>query len=52
MNPQDYKIYLFNGFALSVSMTNIETYLRITLLLLSIAYTLFKILKDDKNEKL
>jgi len=33
-------------------MTNIETYLRITLLLLSIAYTIFKLLKNDKNEKL
>ena len=52
MNWQDYKIYILNGFALSVSMTNIETYLRITLLLLSIAYTLFKLLKNDKDEKL
>ena len=52
MNLQDYKIYIFNGFALSVSMTNVETYLRIALLLLSIAYTLFKLLKNDKNEKL
>jgi len=52
MNWQDYKIYILNGFALSVSMTNIETYLRITLLVLSIAYTLFKLLKNDKNEKL
>ena len=52
MNWQDYKIYILNGFALSVSMTNIETYLRITLLVLSIAYTLFKLLKNDKDEKL
>jgi len=52
MNWQDYKIYILNGFALSVSMTNIETYLRITLLVLSIAYTIFKLLKNDKNEKL
>jgi hypothetical protein len=52
MNLQDYKIYIFNGFALSVSMTNVETYLRIALLVLSIAYTIFKLLKNDKNEKL
>jgi len=52
MNWHDYKIYILNGFALSVSMTNIETYLRITLLVLSIAYTIFKLLKNDKNEKL
>ena len=52
MNFQDYKIYIFNGFALSISMTNVETYLRIALLLLSIAYTLFKLLKNDKDEKL
>lgn len=52
MNLQDYKIYIFNGFALSVSMTNVETYLRVTLLVLSIAYTIFKLLKNDKNEKL
>ena len=52
MNLQDYKIYIFNGFALSISMTNVETYLRITLLLLSIAYTMFKLLKNDKDEKL
>ena len=52
MNLQDYKIYIFNGFALSVSMTNVETYLRITLLVLSIAYTIFKLLKKDKDEKL
>ena len=52
MNFQDYKIYILNGFALSVSMTNIETYLRITLLVLSIAYTIFKLLKKDKDEKL
>jgi sRNA-binding regulator protein Hfq len=52
MNWHDSKIYLLNGFALSVSMTNIETYLRITLLVLSIAYTIFKLLKNDKDEKL
>lgn len=52
MDIQDFKIYFFNVFALSVSMTNVETYLRITLLVLSIAYTMFKLLKNDKNEKL
>lgn len=52
MNWQDFKIYLLNGFALSISMTSVETYLRITLLVLSIAYTIFKLLKNDKDEKL
>ena len=52
MNWHDSKIYILNGFALSVSMTNIETYLRITLLVLSIAYTIFKLFKNDKDEKL
>ena len=52
MNWHDSKIYVLNAFALSVSLSNVETYLRITLLILSIAYTLFKLLKDDKNEKL
>jgi len=51
MNWHDSKIYLLNGVALSVSLTSIETYLRISLLVLSIAYTIFKLLKNDKNEK-
>lgn len=51
MNFQDYKIYILNGFALSVSLTSVETYLRISLLVLSIFYTIFKLLKNDKNEK-
>ncbi|CAB4204239.1 hypothetical protein UFOVP1384_39 [uncultured Caudovirales phage] len=51
MNWHDYKIYILNGVALSVSLTSIETYLRITLLVVSIFYTIFKLLKNDKNEK-
>ena len=51
MNLQDYKIYVLNGVALSVSLTSVETYLRISLLVLSIAYTIFKLFKNDKNEK-
>ena len=51
MNFQDYKIYVLNGVALSISLTSVETYLRISLLVLSIAYTIFKLLKNDKNEK-
>jgi hypothetical protein len=52
MNWHDSKIYVLNAFALSVSLSNIETYLRITLLVLSIAYTIFKLFKNDKDEKL
>ena len=51
MNFHDYKIYLLNVVALSVSLTNVETYLRITLLVVSIFYTIYKLLKNDKNEK-
>jgi hypothetical protein len=50
MNIQDYKIYILNAVAISVSLSNVETYLRITLLAVSIFYTIFKLLK--KNEKL
>jgi hypothetical protein len=52
MNFQDYKIYILNAVALSISLTSVETYLRITLLTISIFYTIFKLLKNDKNEKL
>ena len=51
MNFQDYKIYILNAVALSVSLSNVETYLRITLLAVSIFYTIFKLLKNNKNEK-
>ena len=51
MNFHDYKIYLLNVVALSVSLTNVETYLRITLLVVSIFYTVYKLIKNDKNEK-
>jgi hypothetical protein len=52
MNWHDYKIYLLNAVALSVSLSNVETYLRITLLVVSIFYTIFKLLKKDKDEEL
>jgi hypothetical protein len=51
MDFQDYKIYLLNAAAFSISLTSVETYLRIALLALSIFYTIFKLLKNDKNEK-
>jgi hypothetical protein len=52
MNWHDSKIYVLNAFALSVSLSSLEAYLRITLLILSIAYTMFKLFKNDKDEKL
>ena len=55
MNIGDVKLYALNITALSVSMTNIEDYLKILLLLVSIGYTLSKWvgLKDELylNEK-
>jgi hypothetical protein len=49
----DTRIYLLNGASLALSMTNIETYLKITLLLVTIGYTLHKWihLKQNKNGK-
>jgi hypothetical protein len=49
----DTRIYLLNGASLVLSMTNIETYLKITLLLVTIGYTLHKWihLKENKNGK-
>jgi hypothetical protein len=53
VNVTDARIYLLNTGALMLSMTNIETYLKITLLLVSIGYTLHKWihLKDNKDGK-
>jgi hypothetical protein len=53
VNITDARIYLLNGTSLMLSMTNIETYLKIALLLVSIGYTLHKWihLKQNKNGK-
>ena len=52
MNIGDVKLYALNINALSVSMTNIENYLKVLLLLVSIGYTLSKWvgLKDEEKK--
>jgi hypothetical protein len=42
MNFTDLKIYTLNSIALMLSMTAIEPFLKITLLVLSIGYTIHK----------
>jgi|TARA_B110000259_G_C13909993_1_gene360478 hypothetical protein len=54
MNMGDVKLYALNLTALSVSMTNIENYLKVLLLLVSIGYTLSKwvgLKQEDKEEE-
>lgn len=52
MDLQDLKIYGLNAFSLAVSFTNIELILRITLISLSIGYTIAKWYKlNDNNDK-
>jgi len=53
VNVTDARIYLLNTGTLMLSMTNIETYLKIALLLVSIGYTLHKWihLKSNKDGK-
>ena len=54
MNIGDVKLYALNITALSVSMTNIENYLKVLLLLVSIGYTLSKwvsLKQEDKEEE-
>jgi len=42
---QDVKLYVLNAAALSISMTSIEIYLKILLLLVTIGYTLSRWVK-------
>jgi hypothetical protein len=53
MNVIDARIYILNTTSLILSMTNIETYLKVTLLVVSIGYTVHKWihLKDNKDGK-
>jgi hypothetical protein len=53
MNVIDARIYILNTTSLILSMTNIETYLKIALLVVSIGYTLHKWihLKENKDGK-
>lgn len=49
MNLTDLKIYSLNAASLMISMTNIETYLKIVLLFVSIGYTIHKWSQLNKN---
>jgi len=50
MTHQDLRLYLLNSSAFILSLSQIETALRFTLLILSIAYTVWKLI-DRKNGK-
>lgn len=50
MTHQDLKIYALNLFTLSLSFSQLEMMLRIFLLVISIIYTLWKLI-DRKNKK-
>jgi hypothetical protein len=47
----DWKLYALNSAALGLSLTEIETSLKIILLILTIGYTIHKWLKIKKNDK-
>tara|TARA_R100001143_G_scaffold11002_1_gene12716 strand:- start:3825 stop:3980 length:156 start_codon:yes stop_codon:yes gene_type:complete len=44
------KVYIINIATVAVTMTSIEVYLKIILLLVTIGYTLSKWVKIDKNK--
>lgn len=50
MNLNDLKIGLINSVAFAISFANIETYLKITLLLVSIILTVLKITDHFKKK--
>lgn len=53
MNLEDVRLGLLNSFAFVISFTNIEATLKIILLLVSIIYTVHKIIniKDGNKDK-
>lgn len=51
MDLQDLKIYTLNGFSLIMSFTEIEMILKISLLIISIGYTLQKWYEIHRNNK-
>lgn len=48
--PQDLRVYLTNAGALTISMTDIDMILKITLLAVSIGYTVQRWYLMNKNE--
>ena len=54
MTAEDLKIYAINSFTLGISMTSLDTFLKILLLMVTIGYTINKwylLTKKDKNSK-
>jgi hypothetical protein len=51
MSMQDIKIGAINSLAFTVSFSSIEQWLKITLLVVSIGYTLMKIINMNKENK-
>lgn len=45
----DMRLYILNTLVLAISLTQIETVLRFTLLILSIAYTIKKLTEKNKS---
>ena len=50
MNVGDLRLYTVNSVALAISITNVEIAMKLTLLGISIVYTIMKII-DLKNNK-
>lgn len=51
MNLSDIKIYTLNFSSLAISMTNIDLFLKVSLLLISIGYTIHKWYLLNKKNK-
>jgi|TARA_B110000977_G_scaffold148308_1_gene188070 hypothetical protein len=54
MTTDDLKIYTINSFTLGISMTSLDTFLKISLLMVTIGYTINKwylLTKKDKDSK-
>lgn len=51
MNLNDLKIGVLNVFTFIVSFTNVETFLKITLLVVSIVLTILKIIEHFKKRE-
>ena len=51
MNLSDIKIYTLNFISLAISMTNIDLFLKLSLIIVSIGYTIHKWYLLNKNNK-
>lgn len=50
MDIQDFKLAIINFFTLSISFSNVEQWLKLLLLVISIIYTIQKIILIKKNK--